>query len=38
MKSAVLGFFLIACLACAQAKIVTKTVPYDQGGSMLSQP
>ena len=35
MKSAVLGFFLIACLACAQAKIVTKTVPYDQGGVQL---
>jgi dienelactone hydrolase len=35
MKSAVLGLSLIACLASAQAKIVTKTVPYDQGGVHL---
>src|SRR3984893_10649548 len=35
MKSAVLGVSLISCLACAQAKIVTKTVPYDQGGVHL---
>jgi len=35
MKSAVLGLSLITCLACAQAKIVTKTVPYDQGGVHL---
>jgi dienelactone hydrolase len=32
MKSAVLGLSLLACSVCAQAKIVTKTVPYDQGG------
>jgi len=36
MKSAVLGLSLIACLASAQAKIVTKTVPYDQGGVHLT--
>src|SRR6266403_3232400 len=35
MKSAVLGLSLIACLASAQAKIVTKTVPYGQGGVHL---
>ena len=35
MKSAVLGLSLFACLVCAQAKIVTKTVPYDQGGVHL---
>jgi dienelactone hydrolase len=35
MKFAVLGFSLIAGLVCAQAKIVTKTVPYDQGGAHL---
>jgi dienelactone hydrolase len=35
MKSAVLGLSLLACSVCAQAKIVTKTVPYDQGGAHL---
>ena len=35
MKSAVLGLSLIACLASAQAKIVTKTIPSDQGGVHL---
>jgi dienelactone hydrolase len=35
MKVAVLALALFACLACAQAKIVTKTVPYDQGGVHL---
>jgi dienelactone hydrolase len=35
MKSAVLGLSLFAFLIGAQAKIVTKTVPYDQGGAHL---
>jgi dienelactone hydrolase len=35
MKSAVVGLSLFASLVCAQAKIVTKTVPYDQGGVHL---
>jgi dienelactone hydrolase len=35
MKPAILGLWLFACLICAQAKIVTKTVPYDQGGVHL---
>jgi dienelactone hydrolase len=35
MKSSILGLWLLASLACAQAKIATKTVPYDQGGVHL---
>ena len=35
MKVAVLPLSLFTCLVCAQAKIVTKTVPYDQGGVHL---
>jgi dienelactone hydrolase len=35
MKAAVLALSLLPCLVCARAKIVTKTVPYDQGGVHL---
>jgi dienelactone hydrolase len=35
MKAAVLALLLFPCLISAQAKIVTKTVPYDQGGVHL---
>jgi dienelactone hydrolase len=35
MKSAVLGLSLLTFSLCAHAKIVKKTVPYDQGGAHL---
>ena len=35
MKAAALALLLFPCLISARAKIVTKTVPYDQGGVHL---